>query len=50
MPFLSGYPTTGPKFVISTIEEEINIHQNLSCNSYLRGKMLILLALISKNL
>jgi len=48
MPFLSYHLPAEPKFVVGNIEENINILQNLSCNSLLRGGMLILLALISK--
>jgi len=48
MPFFSYHLPAEPKFVVGNIEEKINILQNLSCNSLLRGGMLILLALISK--
>jgi len=48
MPFFSYHLPAAPKFVVGNIEENINSLQTLSCNNLLRGGMLILLALISK--
>ena len=46
---VSQQPSTYQAYIVlSNIEEEINILQNLSCNSLSRETMLILLALISK--
>ena len=48
MPFFSYHLPVEPKYVIGNIDERFNILQNLSCNSMLRGGILILLTLISK--